>query len=57
MFLLLSNVAHTGVDQDGIHNSGEYDDGNSAMDDVDVFDSRSHVEKKSLENGIYDEEV
>ena len=57
MFLLLSNVAHTGVDQDGIHNSGEYDDGNSAMDDVDVFDSRSHVENKSLENGIYDEEV
>ena len=49
VFLLLSTVAHTGVNQDDIHNSEEDDDDNALMADVMSLSHDAYrVEKESL---------
>ena len=54
---IISTAPHTVVDQDGIHDTKDNDDDDSAMDYIHGYMSVSCVDKQSIDNKLDGEEV
>ena len=55
LFSLISTAAHTGVEQDGIHDAKDNDDDGAVMNDVDDSRSGYQAEKDYVDKVLDDE--